>query len=197
MWKGVLFFLVSSVIILMGLYSVTRIPLTVHGQKEPFPIEINYDSRVQKENAGIPSYIKIPSLYLYADAEVGATEASRLLKPKSSDHVSFLLDKNTMLGKKGVIIFAGDFDRENGRPGIFYNLAALQKADVIQVTDLNGKVYQYLVTQKGEYNWDATEVTSLFKKTDRSQIILIMYPPYTEENRKRPERNTVIYAEMK
>lgn len=198
MWKGVLFFLVSSVVILIGLYSVTRIPLAVQSQKEPLPMEINYDERVKKENTGIPSYIQIPSLYLYANTEeVKRDDAGRLEKPKNTDNISYYRKDDLQLGKKGVFVIAGDFDRTDGKPGIFYNLAALEKDDKIEVTDLNGKKYIYIVYDKGTYNWDTKDVKSLLINSQRPRLNIILYPAHSEENKSKEENNTIIYAEMK
>lgn len=198
MWKGVLFFLISSVIILIGLYSVTRVPTAVRSQSEPLPMEMNYDDRVKKENAGIPSYVQIPALYLYANVEeVKKDEADRLEKPKNTDTIAYYKKEDVQLGKKGVIVMAADFDREDGKPGMFYNLAALEKNDKIEVTDLNGKKFTYIVYDKAIYSWDTTDVESLLIKSQNPRMDLIQYPAYTEENRNREESKTIIYAEMK
>ncbi len=198
MWKGVLFFLISSVIILLGLYSVTRVPTAVQSQTEPLPMEVNYDERVKKENTGTPSYLQIPSLYLYAEAEeVNRDEAGRLEKPKNTENIGYYRKEKIQLGKKGVIVMAGDFDREDGKPGVFYNLAALEKNDKIDVTDKNGKKYTYIVYDKGIYSWDTMDVESLVAKAQAPRLAVIIFPAHTEENKKREENKTIIYAEMK
>lgn len=198
MWKGLLFFLVSAAIIVIGAYSVTRVPLAVHGQKEPMPMEINYPDRVKRENAGMPSYIQIPTLYLYADVEqVKNGPNGKLDKPKDLFHVGMFAEENKRLGEKGVVVMAGDFDQENGRPGLFYYLNTLQKGDSIEFTDLNGKKFVYVVKDKAVYNWDSTDVTSLLNKFDSPRIDLIIYPAHTEENRNKDLSKTIIYAEIK
>lgn len=198
MWKAVLFILVSAGVILMGLYSVTRIPYAVSYQKEPMPLEINYEQRVRKENTGIPSYIQIPSLDLYADIEKARLDAEgHLSRPTSEYYVNWYGAEDQQLGQKGVVILAGEFDRENGRPNSFYHLSSLEKNDLIEVSDLNGKKYTYVVTNKAIYDWASTDVQSLLVKSSVAKLNIIIYPAYTEEHSKLEASKTIIYAEMK
>lgn len=198
MWKGILFFLVSAGVITMGLYSLTRLPLAVKNQKEPMPFEINYADRVEKENTGVSSYLQIPSLYLYADIEtVKRDENGKMTKPKDPYHVGLYAEEDKRLGLGGVMVMAGDFDREDGRPSVFYYLSALEKDDIIQVTDLNGKKYNYIVYDKALYSWDTTDVRSFLIKSQTPRLDLITYQAHTEENRNKDVSKTIIYAEMK
>ena len=152
MWKGMLFVIVSAAIIITGLYSLTHVPYAEQIQKEAMPMEISYDQRIKKENTGVPSYIQIPTLQVYADLEeVKVSDQGKLNYPLNQAAGGWLSnEKQQRLGQKGVVILAGQFDRQDGKPDFFYNLSSLEKGDVIDVTDLNGKEYEYEVSDKGE-----------------------------------------------
>ncbi len=198
MWKGVLFFLLSVPIILLGLYSVTRVPPDVQGTSGPLPLEINYAERVKRENVGMPSYIKIPSLYLYADIEVGKIdEEGKIMQPKNQANAAVFIEDDRHLGQKGVVVLVGNFDDETGDPSTFYYLSSLQRGDFIEVTDLNGKKYEYVVRDKSTFDVSTTDIKTLFNKFDSPRLVLIMYSAHTEDNKKKDVSKTIIYAEIK
>ncbi len=198
MWKGLLFFIIAAATIIIGLYSLARVPYAESKQSGPLPFEINYAERVKKQNAGIPSYIQIPSLYLFANIEkVKRDDKGMLSKPVDSQNAGWFAEENQRLGNAGVMIISGDFDDADGNPGIFYYLGSLEKKDKIIVTDLNGKKYDYTVIDKSAFNANSTDIQTLITKSQYPKLDLILYPSNTSESASLIESKTIIYAELK
>src|SRR3989338_10669583 len=69
MLKTCAFVIFAGITIIAGLWALTRAPMAVINQKDPLPMEINYNERVKRENAGIPKQLSISALNMYSVVE--------------------------------------------------------------------------------------------------------------------------------
>lgn len=194
MLKAIAFILFAAATIIAGLWAITRAPIEAINQKEPMPMEINFDQRLQKDNAGVPATLEIPSLYLYSPIEEVQIDRNGYLLPPAEITNAAWYGDSKKIGDKGITLIAGNFDLDTGRAGPFYHVGALQKGDLINLLDLNGKKTTYTVIDKGPYDWN-TNLKSFSEKTDKSRLYLLMYPAHAQQNANNPVSKTIIYAE--
>ncbi len=194
MLKAVGFILLAAAIIIVGLWSITNVPIDAKNPSEPLPMEIHYEERRIESQKGVPAAFHIPSLYLHTTAEQKPLDASGILAtPTYENYVSWYAESKR-LNENGATIIVGNFDLENGNPGPFYHLASLQKNDIIELSDLNGKKYQYVVVDKNIFDWNTTKINTLMKEQNSNRLLLLTYPAHSEENKNQEAAKVIISA---
>ncbi|MET3507501.1 class F sortase [Halalkalibacter oceani] len=106
-----------------------------------------------------PLLLKIPALSLEAEVE-GLTRTEMEALPPDGSKVFWYKDGVTP-GDRGSAVFAGHYDDYEG-PAVFYQLAQLQKGDLIYLVDGGGLVSTYQVEAVLSFPKEAGSVEDVF-----------------------------------
>ncbi len=121
-----------------------------------------------------PARMSVPKLGLYdvVVEHVGMDENGQMEVPAVDDNVAwFQLGYNP--GAEGNSVLAGHFDKPTGDPAVFYRLGSMEVGDEIHLTDEDGRIQTYKVTDKAAYPYDDFPTSFVFGKSDRKMLNLI------------------------
>jgi LPXTG-site transpeptidase (sortase) family protein len=121
----------------------------------------------------VPKTIRIPKINVNASVEsVGLDSQKRMDVPRNSDDVAWY-DLGYKPGEKGNAVIAGHYDRKDGSPAVFWDLAKLVQGDKIYVTDVNGKELTFEVTSNEKIPYNNFPVNEIFGPSPDAMLNLI------------------------
>lgn len=153
-------------------------------------------SDVQGVTISAPQTLNISKINVSAAVEsVSKDSEGRMDVPKDADNVAWY-NLGPRLGEKGNVVIAGHFDRVDGSPAIFYNLANLNIGDEIEVTDASGSKFKYKVTDKKNYPVESFPLQEVFGATDKYRLNLITCEGTFNRSVNSYSHRTVVYSEL-
>lgn len=117
-----------------------------------------------------PLLLKIPSLSLEANVE-GLTRTEMEALPPDGSKVFWYKDGVTP-GDRGSAVLAGHYDDYEG-PAVFYQLAQLEKGDLIYLVDRGGLVSTYQVETVQSFPKEAGAVEDVFTVNHDASLQLV------------------------
>ncbi len=147
--------------------------------------------------AAPPQTLNIPKIGVHATVEpVGLDAKGAMAVPLRSSDVSWY-DNGPAPGEAGNVAISGHLDTETGKPAVFWNLEKLEVGDTIEVVDVQGSKYTYIVTDKKTYDVDNFPLEEVFGPTDKKRLNLITCQGEYNEQRKSYSQRVVVYSELK
>ncbi len=119
-----------------------------------------------------PARLRIATIGVNAEVvQVGVNNAGRIGSPGSFQAVGWYTGSPAP-GKAGVAIIDGHLDNGLGLAGVFHNLDELKAGQEIVVEQHDGKILQFVVTERASYAYDE-KVPALFAPSDTPRLVLI------------------------
>jgi LPXTG-site transpeptidase (sortase) family protein len=155
------------------------------------------DSILKDERKGIvPTKVDIPAIDLSAPVEhVGLKENGEMAVTESFEKTGWY-EKGYKPGEAGNAVIGGHVDSRNG-PAIFYNLRDLTVGDEVIVTGENGVKKTFVVTDKQQYPWDESPLTSIFGYSHSSSLNLITCSGVFDRSSHNYNKRLVVYTKLK
>ena len=126
---------------------------------------------IDESRAPTPVAVRIGDIGLEASVlSVGVDETNQLAVP-AADTVGWY-EYSARPGQAGATVLAAHVDY-GGVPGAFFNLAALEPGDSIEVEMSDGSIHLYKVTDRNEYQKTELPADDLFRKTGSTVLKLI------------------------
>jgi LPXTG-site transpeptidase (sortase) family protein len=134
---------------------------------------VNPPTAVPAVSYATPQTIRIPKINVNASIEsVGLDSQKRMDVPKNSSDVAWY-DLGYKPGQKGNAVIAGHYDRKDGSPAVFWDLAKLAPGDKIYVTDVTGKEQTFEVTGNQKFPYDNFPLKEVFGDSSDAMLNLI------------------------
>jgi sortase (surface protein transpeptidase) len=144
---------------------------------------------------GLPTTLIIPSINVHASIEYTGVGANNdMISPSHATDVSWY-KYGTIPGEIGTAVIAGHYVGPRGEPGIFIDIAKLQKGSLLQVTDSNGVTASFAVSDIKTYN-AINNHSEVFNSISGSHLnIITCAGEWDAVNRHYLDR-TVVFAEL-
>lgn len=80
---------------------------------------------------------------------------------------------------------------------MFWNLDKLKSGDEIEVTDVNGKSYIFVVTHQKSFDFDKVPLQDIFANADGKRLNLITCEGTFNKTNKNYSKRLVVYSKLK
>ncbi len=160
-------------------YAVSNAPVQVQTQVPALTVAAAPISPVSVSvvsQAIFPTTLEIPSINVNAPVKaLGLTADGKMDVPNNFTDIGWY-SPGTKPGDIGSAVMGAHVD--NGSiaptiPGVFKNLSSLSVGSDLYVSDSNGKVLHFKVTQKKVYNYNDTDTQEVFGSTGMPMLNLI------------------------
>lgn len=180
-WKGVLAF-PSAAAPLSPLVSPSPELVLIHS---PSP-----------EISELPKRLVIPKLNVDAEVEsVGMDDKGRMDVPKGIINVAWY-NLGFKPGQTGNAVFAGHFDKPDGKPSVFNKLDTLKVGDLIEVDGQLGTKQQFKVTEVRVVDLDKFPLEEVFGQGDKKMVNLITCGGEWNKEKKEYSERTIVFSEL-
>ena len=120
----------------------------------------------------LPRRLKIPAVGIDAGVEfVGLTADGTMDAPKDSSKVAWYR-LGPKPGERGNAVLAGHVDW-GGKTAVFWRLNELKPGDLVEVTAVDDRKYQFVVQSQQWFDADGAPVEDVFGQADSPQLTLI------------------------
>ncbi len=180
-WKGVLAFPSAS---------APLSPLT-----SPSP-EVVLIPSPSPEISELPKRLVIPKLNVEAEVEsVGMDNKGRMDVPIGVTNVAWY-NLGFKPGQTGNAVFAGHFDKPDGKPSVFNKLDTLKVGDLIEVDGQLGTKQQFKVTEVRVVDLDKFPLEEVFGQGDKKMVNLITCGGEWNKEKKEYSERTIVFSEL-
>ena len=143
-----------------------------------------------------PVELRIPALGVRASvSSTGIADDGQLDVPASPDAVVWY-GAGSVPGAAGSAVLAGHVDY-NGERGIFYNLGALERGDIVRVDLDDGTTHRFVVTRVVRHAKSALPADKLFTRNGRPMLTLITCGGDFDRSTRHYTDNTVVRAALR
>lgn len=189
-------FLPLSIILIILIYASDISSKTLDNKdKEYYKNEAKSPPR-EIETVSIPIILSIPKLGLQASIELVGIDSQGRMDVPSSFYTVGWYKYGPRPGEKGNSVIDGHYDTYTGDAAVFYNLDLLNRNDVINITDQNGKTYVFKITQVYTYQFDDVRLEKIFGKTQKRMLNLITCAGYFDHVSNNYSHRVVIFSEL-
>jgi len=151
-----------------------------------------------KENiTSYPKLISIPSLNISSPVEfVGQNRKGAMESPQSISAIGWYKYGATP-GTIGSSVFAGHVDNAFGLGGIFKDLENIKIGEEIDVENVDGDTYTYIVDEIETTNWMEAPTTKIFGETQKEKLVLITCGGDWDNEWNTYNDRLIVYAKLK
>ncbi len=180
---GIFFFLVSS----SKTQPLTKVLNPSQSQQSAHP--------TPTPRPGLPVTLEIPSLGVKAAVEsVGLDSQKRMDVPKNADNVGWY-NLGSRPGENGNAVIDGHLDSTTG-PAVFSRLKEIPVGNRVVITDDQNHTYEYIVTDKKTYPFDAVPLKEIFGSSNRPFLNLITCEGVFNSTQKNYSQRVVVYTKL-
>jgi sortase (surface protein transpeptidase) len=143
-----------------------------------------------------PVRIQIPALKVDTFVEqIGERADGSMATPTNPSQVAWY-SYGAIPGENGNVVMAGHFDRIDGSPAVFWELAKLQRGDTVIVYDSTQTAYHYVVSDQQSYPYNKAPLAEIFGFDLVSRLNLITCRGSWDRNRQTYSQRLVVYTEL-
>jgi LPXTG-site transpeptidase (sortase) family protein len=154
------------------------------------------EERVVARDPHHPVHLSIPVIDVDAAIEpVGLGKTGNMAVPRSYYDVGWFR-LGTVPGNAGNAVMAGHVTNGLQMPGVFYDLAELERGNDIVVETANGARMRFVVERVESYAFDDVPRTDIFRKEGTPRLILITCEGEWLDEEKTYDRRIVVYASL-
>lgn len=159
---------------------------------EPSPLA----SPSPEEVFEIPTRLVIPKLQVDAEVEsVGMDQKGRMDVPTGVMNVAWY-NLGFKPGQTGNAVFAGHYDKPDGKPSVFNKLDTLKVGDLIEVDGQIGGKQQFKVTEVRVVELDKFPLQEVFGEGDKKMVNLITCGGEWNTEKKEYSERTIVFSEL-
>ncbi|MSR70703.1 class F sortase [Candidatus Kaiserbacteria bacterium] len=185
--------LLSTGVILFG---ATLVHATAYAPERQQPPPQYSAAAVAVPAARVPSRLRIPALGIDAAVQaVGQNSAGNMAAPSNYTDVGWY-KYGPAPGATGSAVIDGHLDNGLALPGVFKHLDAIQKGDVIEVTDVDGVVRRFVVDRVASYEPATAPTKEIFAKTGPPRLVLITCAGEWVPTKKTYDTRLIVYANL-
>lgn len=198
--KKILFIILIAVMSFIGINTGLRATKSVQSQQAT-PAQVSapeVETEAQEQvTAAVPQSLQIPKINVDTEVEsAGLDEQKKPVLPKDPDNIVWY-NLGPKPGEVGSSVVSGHYDKVTGAPAVFWDLKKLDKGDEILVTDADGNVHTFSVTNVVDYPYDKVPLKELYAaSTDKPLLNLITCGGTWNDATKLYSSRTVVYAEL-
>jgi LPXTG-site transpeptidase (sortase) family protein len=143
-----------------------------------------------------PVRLSIPSLKIDTKVQnVGVARSGNMAPPTNFTDVGWY-KYGTVPGYRGSAVFAGHVDNALALAGVFKNLEKIRVGEAIHVTNAEGEVLKFRVTDMRLYDYNNVPTDQIFNQNDRARIRLITCSGCCNQSLKSNHKRLVVTAEL-
>lgn len=143
----------------------------------------------------IPDRLSIPTINVDANVEhVGQLPNGQMDVPKDDRNVGWY-EPGAKPGEIGNAVLAGHVDNKTG-PSVFFHLKDLVPGDIVKVTDVNGRAYDFEVQNVESYPRDQAPLEKVFGTNSNSGLNLITCTGTFDRDTKTHEERLVVFTTL-
>lgn len=152
-------------------------------------------STSDSQQAPEPTGIRIPTIGVEASTvPLGLRPDGSIEVPTDLDQTGWWAD-GPEPGEPGPAVILGHVDSRSG-PAVFFELAALQPGDVINVDRRDGSVVTYLVDRIEQHSKDAFPTEAVYGRTTDAVLRLVTCGGEFDRSERSYEDNIVVFANL-
>jgi LPXTG-site transpeptidase (sortase) family protein len=102
----------------------------------------------------------------------------------------------TVPGYRGSAVFAGHVDNALALAGVFKNLEKIRVGEAVHITNAEGEVLKFRVTDTRLYDYNNVPTDQIFNQNDRARIRLITCSGSWNQSVKSYDQRLVVTAEL-
>jgi sortase A len=145
---------------------------------------------------GIPETISIPKINVNTKVESVAQDSQgRMDVPKNPMDTAWY-SPGFRPGMNGSSVIDGHLDLVTGAPAAFWNLKELVPGDTISVTENNGKIYTFVVSEVTKYPYNNFPLKQVFAASDVPMLNLITCNGVWDKNTRNYSDRLVVYSKL-
>ncbi|MFF4837491.1 class F sortase [Streptomyces sp. NPDC001315] len=153
-------------------------------------------SAVQPLSPAKPVRLRIPAISVNAPmTNLDLDRAGALQPPPADDpNLAGWYGEGTAPGSAGTALIAGHVDMRTGSPGVFYELGALTKGDVIEISRADGRTAVFSVDAVEVYDKERFPNEKVYGRSDLPELRVITCGRYVKDTGY--QANVVVYATL-
>lgn len=153
---------------------------------------------ISTDEISYPKTLSVPSLDIESRVEfVGTTYSGAMAIPQGIQNVGWY-KYGTIPGNIGNSVFAGHVDNALGTNGVFSDLDKIQRGEEIEITNIDGDIYTYIVDDMETVSWtDAPNEKIFLGDGENAGIVLITCTGDWDKVSDTYSERLVVYAKLK
>ncbi|MFD9006539.1 class F sortase [Streptomyces sp. NPDC059582] len=143
-----------------------------------------------------PVRLRVPAISVNAPMTTLDLDKAGALRPPPGDNPNLAgwYGKGPAPGSAGTAVIAGHVDLRTGGPGVFYDLGALAKSDMIEISRADGRTAMFTVDAVEVYDKARFPNKKVYGGSERPELRLITCGGYVKNAGYRS--NIVVYATL-
>lgn len=140
-----------------------------------------------------PASVRIPAIGIDAPLiDLGIASSGQMEAPEDYDEIGWFTGGGRP-GGFGPTVIAGHVDSPTG-PAVFLHLSELAEGDIVEVTDVSGNPFSYVVTEVADYPKSAFPTAAVFGAVAADELRLITCGGVFDPEAASYVDNRVVYA---